>query len=92
MHGHIEQEKKEKIQHRLKIIQGQILGLDKMVENEEYCMDILNQSLAIQQSLKSFDALMLENHLKTHLVDQLKGSESVKAVSEMIKLYKLSNK
>ena len=47
---------KEKAGKRLNIIKGQLDGLSKMIENDEYCMDLLNQSLAIQNSLKSQQA------------------------------------
>lgn len=91
MKGHIQTDFKKRAIHRLKIIQGQIRGLEKITEHEEYCTDILNQSLAIQESLKSFDSLLLENHLTTHLIGQLKGKSSDKAIKEMLKLYKLNN-
>lgn len=71
---------------------GQIRGLEKMIEDEKYCVDVMNQSLAIQESLKSFSSLMLENHLKTHVGKQLTGKEKEKAVQEMLRLYKLSTK
>lgn len=90
MKGHIQKDNKKRAIHRLKIIEGQIKGLQKMVEEEEYCINILNQSSAVQESLKSFSALILENHLTTHLATQLKGKSSDKAVAEMIKLYKLN--
>lgn len=91
MKGHIKKNSKKRAIHRLKIIQGQIRGLQKMVENEEYCINILNQSSSIQESLKSFSSLLLENHLATHLAEQLKGKSSGKAIKEMLKLYKLNN-
>jgi CsoR family transcriptional regulator, copper-sensing transcriptional repressor len=90
MKGHITQDYKKRALHRLKIIQGQAKGLEKMVEDETYCMDVLTQSLAVQESLKSFDALMLENHLKTHASHQLSGKNKEKGIKEMLKLYKLS--
>lgn len=90
MKGYIQKGNKKRAVHRLKIIQGQIRGLEKMVENEEYCINILNQSSAVQESLKSFSSLILENHLTTHLAEQLKGKSSDKAVKEMLKLYKLN--
>jgi len=92
MKGHIKEEYKKRAQHRLKIIQGQVSGLEKMVEDETYCIDVLNQSLAIQESLKSFDGLMLENHFKTHGVSRLTGKNKEKGINEMLKLYKLRNK
>ncbi len=57
---------KKRAIHRTKIIEGQFKGLEKMIEDEKYCMDILTQSLAIQKSLASLNKLILENHLRTH--------------------------
>ena len=90
MKGNISPNYKKRALHRLKIIQGQAKGLQNMVQEEEYCVDILNQSLAVQKSLKSFDALMLENHLKMHACGALSGKDKLKAIQEILKLFRLS--
>jgi DNA-binding FrmR family transcriptional regulator len=85
---------KKRAIHRSKIIQGQMAGLQKMIEQEEYCMDILTQSLAIQKSLSSLNKLVLENHLRTHVTDMMSSSdkeENGKAVAELLSLYELNN-
>lgn len=92
MHGCIQPEYKKRLLHRLKIIEGQIRGLEKAIENENYCVDILNQSSAVQESLKSFDTLMLENHMKTHVADQFKGKQTDKAIKELLSIYKYNRK
>ncbi len=78
---------KKKALLRMNIIKGQLEGLQRMIENEEYCMDLLNQSLAIQNSLKSLDAILLERHLSTHVPHQFKHEES-KAITEIMDLFK----
>lgn len=87
--GMIEDLKKRAI-HRSRILQGQLKGLEKMIEKEEYCMDILTQSLAIQKSLASLDKLILENHLRTHVKDMFVSGVTDKAVDELLNLYELS--
>ncbi len=82
---------KEAAEKRINIIKGQLEGLQKMIENNEYCIDLLNQSLAIQNSLKSLDALLLERHLETHVAHQMMD-EKEKAVSELVTLFKRINK
>lgn len=85
---------KKRASHRSKIIEGQFKGLQKAIENEEYCMDILTQSLAIQKSLASLNKLILENHLRTHVADMMSSPNSVqqeKAVEELLSLYELNN-
>lgn len=87
-------ELKKRASHRSKIINGQFGGLQKMIENEAYCMDILTQSLAIQKSLASLNKLILENHLRTHVTEMLGSNEAsiqAKAIEELLGLYELNN-
>ena len=69
-------------------------GLEKAIDNEEYCMDILTQSLAIQKSLRSLNKLILENHINTHIAQMLSSGdekEQQKALEELMNLYELNN-
>ena len=56
--------------HRAKIIRGQLDGLARAIEREDYCTKLLEQSFAMREALKSLERLLLENHLKTHVVHQ----------------------
>ena len=76
--------------HRLKILEGQLRALGRMIEREEYCVNILHQSLAVQNSLKSLDALVLENHLKTCVVKDVKREGGARSVKELLRLFRLS--
>jgi len=71
---------KKKSIRRLKIIEGQIRGLQKMVHDEKYCVDIITQSLAIKQALSGVEDLLLENHLSTHVSDQMKKGEKTNLI------------
>lgn len=85
---------KQRALHRSKILQGQLRGLEKMIDSEEYCMDILTQSLAIQKSLKSLNKLVLEGHLKTCAIDKFNSGKTdvqQQAIAELLNLYELSN-
>jgi DNA-binding FrmR family transcriptional regulator len=85
---------KKRALHRAKILEGQMRGIQKMIDNEDYCMDILTQSLAIQKSIGSLNKLILENHVRTHIKDKMGNpSEEVKgqAVEELLALYELTN-
>lgn len=69
-------------------------GVQKMIENEDYCMDILTQSLAIQKSIGSLNKLILENHVRTHIKENLGSSseeDQEQAISELLSLYELTN-
>lgn len=74
---------------RMKIIAGQVQALDKQIEDDRYCMDILDLSLSIQRALRSLDGLVIEGHLRTHVVEQITGGETDRAVNELLRLYKV---
>jgi len=80
------------ISHRLKIISGQVNGLAKMIEDDKYCVDILNQSLAVQKAIKEVDKIILENHLDTCVVDQIKSGKQKKTKEELVKIFSLVGK
>lgn len=83
---------KKRALHRTRILEGQLRGLEKMIENEDYCLDIITQSLAIQKSLGSLNKLMVENHLKTHVTDMFEAGGETRdgAIDELVKIYELS--
>lgn len=91
MKGEKVKSKNEAIRLRINIIKGQLDGLMKMIDRDEYCVDLLSQSLAIQNSLKSLDGLILERHLRTHVADQFKNQKE-KAIKELMRVFKQSAK
>ena len=84
---------KKRALHRSRILQGQLRGLEKMIDNEDYCVDIVTQSLAIQKSLRSLNKLIVENHLRTHITDMFEagGDDREGAVSELLRVFELTN-
>ena len=74
---------------RLKIIAGQVSALEKQIEEDRYCMDVLDLSLSIQRALRSLDGLVIEGHLRTHVAEQMTNGETERAVSELLRLYKV---
>lgn len=63
-----------------------------MVNEEAYCIDIITQTSAVRKALSSVEDAMLENHLSTHVVEQMKSGKSKKATAEMLKVYKLAQR
>jgi DNA-binding FrmR family transcriptional regulator len=88
----MKKEVKKKLTHRLKIIEGQVRGLEKMVDEEVYCVDIITQTSAVRQALSSIEDGLLENHLSTHVVEQMKNGRHKKAVGEILSVYKISKR
>ena len=83
---------KSKTLRRLKLVEGQIRGIQKMVEDEKYCVDIITQSSAVKEALVGVENLILLNHLSTHVIEQMKSGKARKAIEEILKVYKLKRK
>jgi len=88
----MKKEVKKRASHRLKIIEGQVRGLQKVVEDEKYCIDIITQSSAIRHALGSLEDTMLENHLATHVKEQMQHGKDKQAITEILAVYKLAKK
>ncbi|MDY2729059.1 MAG: metal-sensing transcriptional repressor [Clostridium sp.] len=71
-------EDKKNLTNRLNRIEGQVRGIKKMLENDAYCTDILTQVSAVQSALNSFAKEILEEHVKTCVINDIKeGNEEV---------------
>jgi DNA-binding FrmR family transcriptional regulator len=89
MHQHSENKVKEKSIHRLKIIQGHLKAIEQMIQDDEYCVDIIHQSIAVQRALKKLDMQIMQNHLETCVVDQIKNNEEQKSITELMRLFEM---
>jgi len=83
---------KQKIVRRLKIVEGQIRGLSEMIEKDTYCIDVITQTSAVKQALSNVEDMLLEQHLGTCVLDQVKHGKTEKAKAEILKVYKLKRK
>lgn len=82
----------QKLIRRLKIIEGQVRGLQEMVINKKYCIDIITQTSAVKQALSSIEDAIMETHLSTCVVHQIKKGQEKKAIDEIVKVYRLKRK
>lgn len=84
---------KKRALHRTRILEGQLRGVERMIEDETYCVDIITQTLAIQKSLTSLNKLLVENHLRTHVSDMYEegGDQRDAAIVELLRIFELSN-
>lgn len=80
----------ERITHRLKIAQGHLKKVREMVEKGDYCIDVLTQSQAVESAIKQTNALILENHLQTCVVDNIKKGQTKTTVDEIMKVFRKS--
>ena len=89
---YIKDKNKSMLVRRLKLIEGQIRGLQKMIENDTYCIDVITQTSAVKQGLSNIEDLLLENHLGGCILNQIKSGQTNKAKQEILKVYKLKRK
>ncbi len=82
----------QKLITRLKKIEGQVRGVQKMITDGKYCIDIITQSSAIKQGLSNVEDLLMEKHLSTCVVNQIKKGQIEKATKEIVKVYQLKRK
>lgn len=59
-----------------------------MVDDERYCIDIITQSSAVKEALSGVEDLLLENHLSTHVIEQIKSGKNKQAIAEILKVYR----
>ncbi len=78
------------IENRINKICGQLSGVKKMIEENRYCADVLIQLSAISKAVDSLASVIMEEHLRTCVVDKIKsGNEEV--ISEVVELFKRFN-
>ncbi len=76
---------------RINIIKGQLDGLLRMIKEDVYCTNLLDQSYAVQNSLKSLDLLILARHLRRHVAKQFEN-EKERAIKELLEVFKRKQK
>lgn len=85
---------KKRALHRTRILEGQLRGVERMIEDETYCVEIITQTLAIQKSLTSLNKLLVENHLRTHVSEMFDagGERRDDAVAELLAVFEIENR
>lgn len=80
---------KKNLLRRLKITRGHLDKIIKMVEDEEYCFSIIQQTTAVENALKKVSEILLEHHLKTCVRESLKSNRDVdQKVKEVIEVFR----
>jgi CsoR family transcriptional regulator, copper-sensing transcriptional repressor len=89
------EEHKQAILNRLKSIEGHIRGIQRMVEDGAYCIDIINQNLAVQRALEKVTGLVLERHLQTCVTTAIRGdnaNERERVITEIMNVFEATGK
>jgi len=83
---------KQKLIRRLKIIEGQVRGLQDMLSKDAYCIDVITQTSAVKNALYGVEDVLMENHLSTCVIHQIKKGKENTAIKEILKVYRTKRK
>jgi DNA-binding FrmR family transcriptional regulator len=77
---------------RLNFIEGHLNGVRRMIEEDKYCVDVLKQTFAVRRAIERMEALMLEGHLQSCVVEGIRDGREKQVVGELLELYELANR
>ena len=86
------QAQKKDILNRLASIEGHLKGIRKMVEDDQYCVDVLKQSFAVERALQKFEAALLDGHLHGCVPRGFHEGRDEEMIEELAQLFELSRK
>ena len=75
---------------RLRRIEGQVVGIQKMIKERRYCMDIVNQISAVEAALHKVSTLVLRNHIETCVLSAFRSRDTddvTRKIDELIRVY-----
>jgi DNA-binding FrmR family transcriptional regulator len=88
-------ESKQQLLNRLKSVEGHVRGIQRMVAEDEYCVDIIKQALAVQRALEKFNGIILERHLQgcvTTAIRSEDAGERERVIHELLQVFETSSK
>jgi DNA-binding FrmR family transcriptional regulator len=85
-------DKKRAVLKRLAYVDGHLQGVRRMIQEDKYCVDVLKQTFAIRRAIEKIEALMLDNHLHTCVIEGIKEGRDDQVVGELLDLYELAGR
>jgi DNA-binding FrmR family transcriptional regulator len=90
--SNVKDDVREDVLKRLNYIDGHLAGVRRMIEEDKYCPDVLKQTFAVRRAIEKMEAIILEGHLHTCVIDGVKNGREEQMVQEMLELYTLANR
>jgi DNA-binding FrmR family transcriptional regulator len=91
----VEQQGSADIVRRLKSVEGHVRGVQRMMEEGVYCIDVVNQIVAIQRALKKVSGLVLDQHLHSCVTDAMRGPDATareRVLGELLEVFEAAGK
>jgi CsoR family transcriptional regulator, copper-sensing transcriptional repressor len=86
----MQEERQRDALKRLSYIKGHLDGIQRMIEEDKYCVDILRQTYAVRKALEKLEAVILEGHLRTCVPEGIKGNREDAVIQELMQLYNIA--
>jgi len=85
---------KKQVINRLRSIEGHVRGIERMVEEDSYCIDVIKQAIAVQRALERVNGIMLENHLQTCVTTAIRSEEAQereRVIGELLEVFETAS-
>jgi len=73
-------------------VEGHLAGIQRMIEEDQYCVDILKQTYAVRRAIEKMEGLLLDAHLHSCVFEGIRDGRDDQVVDELLQLYELANK
>jgi len=83
--------KKDSIK-RISYIEGHITGIRRMLEQDQYCVDVLKQTFAVRRAIEKLEHKIMSGHLRTHVTEGIRGGREDAVLEELLDIYALASK
>ena len=83
---------KDESLRRISYIEGHLKGIRKMVEQDQYCGDVMKQTLAVRKAIQKLEGLLLEAHMRECVVSNLRDGNEEEVIGELVALYGLAER
>jgi DNA-binding FrmR family transcriptional regulator len=83
---------KQEALRRLAYIEGHLKGIRKMVEEDQYCVDVLKQAYAVQRAIDKFEQVLLRGHLNSCVPEGIREGREDQVIEEIAELFELNHK
>jgi DNA-binding FrmR family transcriptional regulator len=83
---------KQEALRRLAYIEGHLRGIRKMVEEDQYCVDVIKQSYAVRRAIEKFEGTLMRGHLNSCVPEGIREGRSGQVIEELAELFELGQK
>jgi len=89
------EDRNREILNRLKSVEGHVRGIERMVDEDAYCIEVINQILAVQRALDKVNSMILERHLQTCVTTAIRGDDAgqrERVIAEIMNVFETTSK